>query len=100
MLFSKLSLFTIGCVLMDNALGDSFVYLADCGGVCFFNSSLVFRLQSLVKLFDSGFDCGADHAVAKILLLTYAHALQSGLMVSQNNSPPVSFYSNGVDYNT
>lgn len=50
MLFSKLSLFTIGCVLMDNALGDSFVYLADCGGVCFFNSSLVFRLQSLVKL--------------------------------------------------
>ena len=69
MLFSKLSLFTIGCVLMDNALGDSFVYLADCGGVCFFNSSLV-------KLFDSGFDCGADHAVAKILLAGYLNALQ------------------------
>ena len=76
MLFSKLSLFTIGCVLMDNALGDSFVYLADCGGECFFNSSLVFRLQSLVKLFDSGFDCGADHAVAKILLAGYLNALQ------------------------
>ena len=76
MLFSKLSLFTIGCVLMDNALGDSFVYLADCGGVCFFNSILVFRLQSLVKLFDSGFDCGADHAVAKILLAGYLNTLQ------------------------
>ena len=73
MLFSKLSLFTIGCVLMDNALGDSFVYLYS---LCFFNSSLVFRLQSLVKLFDSGFDCGADHAVAKILLAGYLNALQ------------------------
>ena len=70
------SLFAVRGILMDNALGDSFVYLADCGGVCFFNSSLVFRLQSLVKLFDSGFDCGADHAVAKILLAGYLNALQ------------------------
>ena len=31
---------------------------------------------SLVKLFDSGFDCGADHAVAKILLAGYLNALQ------------------------
>ena len=63
-------------------------------------ASIVFGSQSLVEALDSSLNLRRDHAIAKILLLAYAHALQSGLMVSQNNSPPVSFYSNGVDYNT
>lgn len=75
MLFCKLSLFTIGCVPVNNALGDSFVNLADCGGICFFNSSLVFRLQSLVKLLDSGLGLGKDHTVTHILLAGNLNAL-------------------------
>ena len=75
MLFCKLSLFTIGCVPVNNALGNSFVYLADCGDIRFFDSSLVFRLQSLVKPLDSGFGRGEDHAVAQILLTGHLDAL-------------------------
>ena len=85
---------------MDNALTGCLIdgaYSVDIGA---FNSSLVFGSQSLVEALDSSLNLRRDHAVAKILLLTYAHALQSGLMVSQNNSPPVSFYSNRADYNT
>ena len=82
MLFSKLSLFTIGCVLMDNALRDSLVNRALRRA-----EQLAIDLASGkggLELFDLGLHRGFDHAIAQVLFLVDLHALHGGLDIRQS----------------
>ena len=90
-LYCQLSLFAISSVLMDNALTGCLINGAYSVNIGAIDSGLVIGSQSLIKALNGSLNLRSDHAVAKILLLADAYALQSGLMVSQNNSPPVFF---------
>ena len=86
MLFSKLSLFTIGCVLMDNALCGSPVNRAlsraeqlDIG---------LARGYGGFELLDLSLHRRLDHTVAQVLLLVHLYALDCRLDIRQNRSPP------------
>ena len=87
MLFSKLSLFTIGCVLMDNALGSGFVDNAHKGRKHLLGFLELERIDGVVELSYGVSHLGAKHFVLERFLFDHEHSFLCRLDIRHDFSP-------------
>lgn len=87
-LLGQLSLFAIGSILMDHALGGGHINRADSLGVGGIGSRCVTSLESIIIAAQGGLQLRLHHTIAEILLLGDLDPFDRGLNVCQVDSPP------------
>ena len=87
-LFCQTSLFPIGGVLVDNALGSGFIDYSGSRGQLLAGIGRIGG-NSGIELTDRSTQATLDNAIPQILLLTDLYALFCGLDIRQLGSPPL-----------